>query len=173
MNSPWARANGIAEPVGRPGNSRRSGTAALFHTYSGIIPDSPRHRRHGLEVRQRIVSRFQLKMAAFAGEQRRCAAATGGVERSPVIVLTVSIAVVAVPYGPVRRVSFKERIHHLDAVLNSRMVRAARSQAYQLKKIDADLFVGRHSRVEVTIFDIQGVPYPCVSVSTSGGATRM
>ncbi len=41
MNSAWAQANGMAEPEGSPGVSRRAGIGAASQTCSGIMPAGP------------------------------------------------------------------------------------------------------------------------------------
>ena len=70
----------------------------------------PGHRRHGFEIRRRIVSSDQFVVTAFAGEKRPRTAPAGAVERPPVSVLAIAVAVVAVPSGPVRRIHFEQCI---------------------------------------------------------------
>src|SRR5437764_2114336 len=61
------------------------------------------HRRHRLEVGQRIVAGAQLVMAALAGQERPATTDAGTVETLAVLVLAIAITAIAMPDRPGRR----------------------------------------------------------------------
>ena len=73
-----------------------------------------RHRRHRLQIGQRVVAGAQFIVAAFAGQEGPTPAAAGSVEGSSVVVLAVAVAAVAVPNRAARRVGLQQTIDEAD-----------------------------------------------------------
>jgi len=79
------------------------------------------HPRHHLQVGQRIDTQQDIQIAALAGEQRPGAANTGPVECTPILVLAVAVAVVAVIGNAVRRLDLEDAVGDLQCVLDTRV----------------------------------------------------
>src|SRR5438105_7473683 len=77
-------------------------------------------------------------MASLAGEQGPGATDANSVKRTAVLMLPVSIAVVAMPRWPSRRVDPQDRIDHRDRIHDPRVVGRAQTAADERQRVWAD-----------------------------------
>src|SRR5438094_5399986 len=114
-----------------------------------------RHRRHCLEIEPGVTPGNEFIMATLSRKQRPSSSTATTVERGPIIVLTVSITIIAMPHGPIRCVHLKQCIGHRDTVADRRIVSATQTEANKLHEINAYLFVGRHQAGVASVLDLQ------------------
>ena len=106
MCSACAQTSGIAEPLGWPGSSSRSGIgAAVPHLLGQQLAGAGAglHRRQQ-PLRLGAAAGRQFVVRALAGQQRPDTADAGAVIRAAVVVLAVAVAVVAPPARSVRQI---------------------------------------------------------------------
>ncbi len=80
----------------------------------------------------------QLVVRALAGEKRPRAADAGPIERCAVAVFAVTVALVAVPRRPVRRVDLERRVDDRDGAHDTRIVWRAKPEPHERERVEAD-----------------------------------
>ena len=75
------------------------------------------------------------------------------IEGRTILLLAVAVSVVAVPNRAPGRVDLEKGVRHGKTAAHDRIVRAAKAEADELEKIDADLLVGRQRSPWLAILD--------------------
>ena len=123
MYSACAHISGLAEPVGRPRNMKKSGRSGSSQTCSGSNPVGEANpsiaRRYGSGGRPAANS----YVPSLPGEQGPCAPLSVPGERAAVLSLPVPVVVVPPPARTVRRVYFEHGIQHAQGVHDDGIVR--------------------------------------------------
>src|SRR6185437_6096572 len=71
----------------------------------------------------------------------------------------ISIAIIAMPYGAVRRIHLKKCIYHRDTIADRRIFGATQATANKLQEINAYFFIGRDQPAVASVLDLQDLPH--------------
>src|SRR4029077_6670709 len=83
-------------------------------------------------------TRRQFVMASLPGEQWPVRTNPNPIKRAAILVFAVSIAVVAMPRWPARRVDPQHRVDHFDRIHDARIVGCPHTEADERQRVWAD-----------------------------------